>query len=889
MKEAIHFTLAYMYGGNRVVQYEYHEHFLEDTDNEILEKIAGYLTKYFDQFEAREISRTDFLYQNCFGYMFEYCEEYNKDTFKIHKMAADVNEMVPSEEKIDAFYVRQNRYIIFILTFLQMLCEKQCTELQNFVREQKDDERPFPHSFNFIQWARNAFGAFVPVCNSYNIEIGLQLVDMLTDSIQGRADENVKTLLGQSLIYDVCKVLTDYKDAFHLIPRGFDLNPYTGPLMELKARVIDMLKALAEYPQPAFSQIINKHIDKAGLLEVFEEIMYEFFGWNQDNLPTKNAHKVIAERFRTLTNEEVGGVLGAALNIYMIFRQIWEDNFDFEENLKELIEDPVQNRDDAKQKILSLILFNFCSKIVASIEVVMNDEDETLIQIWFPIFPVCRYLPASTRHRFEATVDRSNSQTKINQFTSAFPEFLNQMETEFQSRSRLFGLNWSNFYSFLGYGTNILALVLIVLHLATWEYVYDTNLATQENQYQQVYRILAIIQTILAFVLVLLWLVLYRKRHLALMWEKYTENNVRENGTLPPTITSKLQESVYKKIESLDSQECTLILKLCGINSEEWEMVLRRENLYRKVQAFHVRKSIQFSLSSPRLSWQCLYFVICLLSIPYASRYIELSVIFSSLQLIDFTLRSNTISQISLAVIRNWKQFMWTIFLLFLAILIYTLIGFFYLNTDFYDDLDDVLYCPDAIRCFVNVLNLGLRNGGGIADAMVEPYAHHENIGRFVARVFFDLSFFIIMITLLLNLIFGMIIDAFGDLRDQKTYNDDDQKNVCFICGYERSEFERHGNFENHILKEHNTYNYLYYLVYVHDKNKNHKVEMSALENMVMEKYMSKENDWIPIGRSMVLEKDIKSDNQNSEKSIVAIKQELTEINKKLGKLEENL
>ena len=38
-----------------------------------------------------------------------------------------------------------------------------------------------------------------------------------------------------------------------------------------------------------------------------------------------------------------------------------------------------------------------------------------------------------------------------------------------------------------------------------------------------------------------------------------------------------------------------------------------------------------------------------------------------------------------------------------------------------------------------------------------------------------------ITVTLNLNVIFGVIVDSFGDLRDQKKAAEDDEKNVCFI------------------------------------------------------------------------------------------------------------
>ena len=138
--------------------------------------------------------------------------------------------------------------------------------------------------------------------------------------------------------------------------------------------------------------------------------------------------------------------------------------------------------------------------------------------------------------------------------------------------------------------------------------------------------------------------------------------------------------------------------------------------------------------------------------------------------------------------------------------------------------------CRYALGCFLNMLNYGLRQGGGIGDA-IKPVSYDEDRFDFFFRVLYDLSFFIIIIILLLNLIFGMIIDAFGDLRDQKTRNDDDQKNVCFICGIERSELERHMNFEDHINEEHNTWSYVYYLVYILEMYHTARNEMTDIEN----------------------------------------------------------
>lgn len=47
----------------------------------------------------------------------------------------------------------------------------------------------------------------------------------------------------------------------------------------------------------------------------------------------------------------------------------------------------------------------------------------------------------------------------------------------------------------------------------------------------------------------------------------------------------------------------------------------------------------------------------------------------------------------------------------------------------------------------------------------------------------YDLLFFFIVIIIVLNLIFGVIIDTFADLRSEKQKKEEILKTTCFICG----------------------------------------------------------------------------------------------------------
>merc|ERR1712057_92580 len=100
------------------------------------------------------------------------------------------------------------------------------------------------------------------------------------------------------------------------------------------------------------------------------------------------------------------------------------------------------------------------------------------------------------------------------------------------------------------------------------------------------------------------------------------------------------------------------------------------------------------------------------------------------------------------------------------------------------------------------------------------PMASIEDKNKFYIRFFFDLSFFIIIVIVLLNVIFGIIIDTFASLREQMEATILDMKTNCFMCSIDRYTFDRQGTpFDIHIKKEHNMWQYLYYLVYLKTKD----------------------------------------------------------------------
>ena len=166
--------------------------------------------------------------------------------------------------------------------------------------------------------------------------------------------------------------------------------------------------------------------------------------------------------------------------------------------------------------------------------------------------------------------------------------------------------------------------------------------------------------------------------------------------------------------------------------------------------------------------------------------------IFYALHLLDFVTRSPTLQNVIKSVTLNGGQFLMTALLMFTIIFIYTTIGFFYLqdtyvdlNVNKFEEVPNENFCTTMLQCFVKMADIGLRSGGGIGDATL-PITYDNN-EMFFVKFAFDCSFHILVIIVMVNILFGIIIDTFAQLRDLKQSIDLDMRNICFICSIDRN------------------------------------------------------------------------------------------------------
>lgn len=175
---------------------------------------------------------------------------------------------------------------------------------------------------------------------------------------------------------------------------------------------------------------------------------------------------------------------------------------------------------------------------------------------------------------------------------------------------------------------------------------------------------------------------------------------------------------------------------------------------------------------------------------------------FFAAHLLDVAVAIPTLKTILQSVTHNGKQLVLTVMLLSIIVYIYTVIAFnffrkFYIQEGEEEDEVDKK-CHDMMTCFVFHLYKGVRAGGGIGDEIGDPDGDDYE----AYRIIFDITFFFFIIVILLAIIQGLIIDAFGELRDQLESVKENMESNCFICGIGQDYFDKvpHG-FDAHVAQ----------------------------------------------------------------------------------------
>jgi len=152
-----------------------------------------------------------------------------------------------------------------------------------------------------------------------------------------------------------------------------------------------------------------------------------------------------------------------------------------------------------------------------------------------------------------------------------------------------------------------------------------------------------------------------------------------------------------------------------------------------------------------------------------------------SFLLLDIIFQSAMLQNVIKAVTIPARSLMLTALVGMIVMYNYAFIAFYKFRPDFGDKV-----CTSIIDCTTTTIYQGMRSDIGSALNGVDP-----NSSNWYSRFAYDLSYFIIITTVLMNVIFGIILDTFGSLRDATSEREEYMNNTSFISCLDRSTIDK--------------------------------------------------------------------------------------------------
>ncbi|XP_064398624.1 inositol 1,4,5-trisphosphate receptor type 2-like isoform X2 [Halichondria panicea] len=679
-----------------------------------------------------------------------------------------------------------------LIHFLQLLCENHNHFLQNYLRKQDYSKTSYNLILETLRFLDCLCGATTGglvllslYIHSNNVCLINQCLAALTEYCQGPCHDNQKCIASteSSGIDIVVQILQAELTA---------LEDHQDLALELKNNAIKTLLAVMESHQD--TDIIDRIMVKiANPPEVLIDVCSAIYKQSSSG--------------RTYNEENSPLVVGH--NVYILAYQLAQ----YKKELKAAL-DKATSKGEA---------IGYYARNTAQIEVVRKDR--TLEQIIFPIPSVCHYLTDESKARVMIDTECNEQGSKVDDFFKRTNELHEEMECQKDLRDRMvqykiarhMGL-WSSISFYLAFCLNMMVVFLYPFDKGS-NYINSMDLKTS----------------------MLLWMVLIASILLLIYGDR---KHIKRYSV------SLAALAVIRSLVTLGMQPTLFLLGFLQLVNKGVFIVslLSNRGILRKLWTVRPRRAtkhyFQFirELSSdlffsPHLPYYWMQFTFCFLGF-------SIHEFFYWVLLIDIVYRYDTLMNVINSVLRNYQSILLTTILAIIIIYLYAIIGYLFFADDFRlvtnplpmiagECQADGVGCSDSpaewpvvmekscdtlFNCFMTTIKEGLRAGGGISDVLRKPSSQDR---LYHLRTAFDLTFFFIVIVIIIqNLIFGVIIDTFAALRAEKDHKEEVLKNTCFICGLPRGAFENKDvTFHKHIIQEHNVWHYLYFIVHLKTKD----------------------------------------------------------------------
>ena len=147
---------------------------------------------------------------------------------------------------------------------------------------------------------------------------------------------------------------------------------------------------------------------------------------------------------------------------------------------------------------------------------------------------------------------------------------------------------------------------------------------------------------------------------------------------------------------------------------------------------------------------------------------------------------------------------------------IFTLFAYWKIHED-YDG-----YCEDTFNCLLTHVDKSFKGDGGIGGSLNPPPKPDNNADTTIqmyTRLIFDNLYNIFLMIIMINIVAGIIIDTFSEMRENQKYFNYDNNNICFVCGFDRDQIDKasgeQDGFDQHTLNDQNLWTYLWFVAYI--------------------------------------------------------------------------
>uniref|UniRef100_A0A9J8B1R0 Inositol 1,4,5-trisphosphate receptor n=1 Tax=Cyprinus carpio carpio TaxID=630221 RepID=A0A9J8B1R0_CYPCA len=729
-----------------------------------------------------------------------------------------------------------------ILRFLQLLCENHNRDLQNFLRDQnnKTNYNLVCETLQFLDCicgsTTGGLGLLGLYINERNVDLVKQTLETITEYCQGPCHENQSCIARhESNGIDIIIALI----VNPIDPLG---KSRLDLVLELKNNASKLLLAIMESRHD--SENADKILYKMRPNELVDVIKEAYVQGEESEIDQETSDQI--------RPKDVGH------NIYILAHQLARHRKNLQQSLK-------PGPDPTIEGEAALLYY---ANHTAQIEIVRHDR--TMEQIVFPVPNICEYLTEESKVRVFTTTERDDQGSKVNDFFQQFDDLYNEMRWQKKIRNNA-PLFWVSKHISLWGSISFNLAVLINLAVALFYPFGDDG---DEG-------------VLPPFLSILLWV--------AVVVSTFTLFVLPRRGGILAFLVTVIFRSIY----TLGLGPTLLLLGAANLLNKIVFLVSFVGNQGTFTRGYKaVIMDVFFLLHVS-------FVIVCMLGL-FVHEF------FYSILLFDLVRREETLLNVIRSVTKNGRSIFLTAVLAIILVYLFSIVGFLFFKDDFLMEVDrlpalskhevymmspscSLLWCcqrepcPNSpfssnhveeededstervcdtlLMCIITVLNHGLRNGGGIADVL-RKLSKEEPM--FPARVVFDLLFFFIVIIIVLNLIFGVIIDTFADLRSEKQRKEEILKTTCFICGLERDKFDNKTvSFEEHIKSEHNMWHYLYFLVLVKVKD---PTEYTGPESYVAQMIKEKNLDWFPRMRAMSL---VSSEGESEQNEIRLLQERL--------------